>query len=186
MVSLVNTLVMQNNPGVTKLKSKIPIHKDWPKPGVNFIDINGILTDPWAYDFCIEWLKNTVFDHPPTSIVAIESRGFLFGSPIAHFFHIPLVIVRKPNKLPGELKTVSYDTEYSTDSLSIQANAPIGNRPLIVDDLLATGGTIMAVKRLLNVEKVNAAVIVNLSFLPGMNNLSNNGILCDALISYDD
>ena len=179
-------MVTQNNLGVIKLKSKIPIHKDWPKPGVNFIDINGILTDPWAYDFCVEWLKNIVFDKPPTSIVAIESRGFLFGSPIAYFFHTPLVIVRKPNKLPGQLKTITYDTEYSTDSLSMQANAPIGDRPLIVDDLLATGGTIIAVKKLLDIEKVNAAVIVNLSFLPGMKNLNDNGISCNALLSYDD
>ena len=108
------------------LKKKIPIHKDWPKPGVNFIDINGILTDSLVYDTCITWLKDLAFQKPPTSIVAIESRGFLFGSPIAHALKLPLVIVRKPNKLPGELKTITYDTEYSTDSLSIQANAPIG------------------------------------------------------------
>ena len=171
---------------LTELKNKIPVYKDWPKPGINFIDINGILTDSLAYNTCIDWLKELASKVSPTSIVAIESRGFLFGSPLATQLNLPLVIVRKPNKLPGELKTITYNTEYSTDSLSVQANAPIGDKPFIVDDLLATGGTIMAVKRLLNIEKVNAAVIVNLSFLPGMNNLNNNGILCDALISYDD
>ena len=168
------------------LKKKIPIHKDWPKPGVNFIDINGILTDSLVYDTCITWLKDLAFQKPPTSIVAIESRGFLFGSPIAHALKLPLIIVRKPNKLPGELKTITYDTEYSTDSLSIQANAPIGDRPFIVDDLLATGGTIIAVKKLLGVEQVNSAVIINLAFLPGMKSLKDNNISCEALISYDE
>lgn len=168
------------------LKKKIPIHKDWPKPGINFIDINGILTDAATYDTCITWLKDLTFQKPPTSIVAIESRGFLFGSPIAHTLKLPLVIVRKPNKLPGELKTITYDTEYSTDSLSIQANAPIGDRPLIVDDLLATGGTIIAVKKLIGIEQVNAAVIINLAFLSGMKNLKDNNISCEALISYDE
>lgn len=179
-------MVMLNNPGVIELKKKIPIHKDWPKPGINFIDVNGILTDPVSYDTCIKWLKTLAFEKPPTSIVAIESRGFLFGSPIANSLKLPLIIVRKPNKLPGELKTITYDTEYSTDSLSIQANAPIGERPLIVDDLLATGGTIIAVKKLLGVENVNAAVIINLAFLPGLKNLKDNNISCDALISYDE
>ena len=168
------------------LKKKIPIHKDWPKPGVNFIDINGILTDASVYDTCITWLKDLAFQKAPTSIVAIESRGFLFGSPIAHALKLPLIIVRKPNKLPGELKTITYDTEYSTDSLSIQANAPIGDRPFIVDDLLATGGTIIAVKKLLGVEQVNSAVIINLAFLPGMKSLKDNNISCEALISYDE
>ena len=168
------------------LKKKIPIHKDWPKPGINFIDINGILTDSLVYDTCITWLKDLAFQKPPTSIVAIESRGFLFGSPIAHALKLPLIIVRKPNKLPGELKTITYDTEYSTDSLSIQANAPIGDRPFIVDDLLATGGTIIAVKKLLGIEQVNAAVIINLAFLPGMKSLKDNNISCEALFSYDE
>lgn len=168
------------------LKKQIPIFKDWPKPGVNFIDINGILVNPFAYNTCIDWLKKIVWDHGATSIVAIESRGFVFGSPVASHLKIPLILVRKPNKLPGELKTITYDTEYSTDSLSIQANAPIGKNPLIVDDLLATGGTIVATKKLLGLEKVNAAVIIHLSFLAGLNVLKENNILCETLISYDE
>lgn len=171
---------------LSELKKKIPVHKDWPKPGINFIDINGIITDPLAYDTCIDWLKSLAFKRSPTSIVAIESRGFLFGSPIAQSLKLPLIIVRKPNKLPGQLKTISYGTEYSTDMLSIQANAPVGDRPLIVDDLLATGGTIIAVKKLLGLDKINAGVIINLSFLPGLKNLKENNISCDALISYDE
>ena len=171
---------------LTELKNKIPIHKDWPKPGVNFIDINGIITDPSAYNTCIEWLKDLALKKQSTSIVAIESRGFLFGSPVASALNIPLVIVRKPNKLPGQLKTIAYNTEYSTDLLSIQSNAPIGNNPLIVDDLLATGGTIIAVKKLIGVDEANAGVIINLAFLPGMKKLRQNDISCEYLISYDE
>lgn len=171
---------------LTELKNKIPVHKDWPKPGINFIDINGILTDSLAYNTCIDWLKELASKVSPTSIVAIESRGFLFGSPLATQLNLPLVIVRKPNKLPGELKTITYNTEYSTDSLSVQANAPIGDKPFIIDDLLATGGTIIAVKKLLGLNEVNAGVIVNLAFLSGLNNLKENNISCDYLISYDE
>ena len=168
------------------LKKQIPIYKDWPKPGINFIDINGILVNPLAFNECVEWLKNIVWNKGATSIVAIESRGFVFGSPVAAQLKIPLVLVRKPNKLPGELKTITYDTEYSTDSLSIQANAPIGKNPLIIDDLLATGGTILAVKKLLEVDKVNAAVIIELSFLLGHKLLIDNGISCNSLIQYNE
>jgi len=171
---------------LTELKNKIPIHKDWPKPGVNFIDINGIITDPLSYNICIDWLKDLAVKKQSTSIVAIESRGFLFGSPIATALKIPLIIVRKPNKLPGQLKTIAYGTEYSSDLLSIQINAPVGDNPLIVDDLLATGGTIIAVKKLIDIDEVNAAVIINLSFLPGMKKLKQNDIVCDYLISYDE
>lgn len=168
------------------LKKQIPIHKDWPKPGVNFIDINGILVNPFAFNECVEWLKHRVWDQGATSIVAIESRGFVFGSPVASQLRIPLVLVRKPNKLPGELKTITYDTEYSTDSLSIQSDAPVGKNPLIVDDLLATGGTILAVKKLLEIDKVNAAVIIKLSFLSGYKLLTDNGVSCSSLLQYDE
>ena len=168
------------------LKKQIPIYKDWPKPGVNFIDINGILVNPFAFNYCIDWLKKIALEQDVTSIVAIESRGFIFGSPVASSLKIPLVLVRKPNKLPGELKTITYNTEYSTDSLSIQSNAPVGKNPIIVDDLLATGGTILAVKKLLEIDKVNAAVIIELSFLTGYRLLKDNGISCDSLIQYDE
>ena len=171
---------------VDLLKKQIPIHKDWPKPGVNFIDINGILTNPAAFDECVNWLKKTIWKHGATSIVAIESRGFIFGSSVAAQLKLPLILVRKPNKLPGELKTITYDTEYSTDSLSIQANAPIGKNPFIIDDLLATGGTILAVKKLLDIDKVNAAVIIHLSFLSGHKLLTDNNISCESLIQYDE
>lgn len=163
------------------MKEYIPVWPNWPVEGVNFIDINGIIVRPNLFNEVTDWFVEKVKEHNATSIVAIESRGFIFGSPVSNKTNLPLVIVRKPNKLPGKLKTISYDTEYSKDELSIQIDAPIGDRPYIIDDLLATGGTLLATEQLLNKENVRCGVVVNLSFLPGCKKIKN----LDYLIDYD-
>jgi adenine phosphoribosyltransferase len=156
-----------------KMKKHIPVWPDWPIKGVNFIDITGILVRPDLFNQVIKWYINRVEEHDTTSIVAIESRGFIFGSAVASKTNLPLILVRKPNKLPGELKTVSYDTEYSKDSLSMQVDSPIGQRPYIIDDLLATGGTLLATEKLLDREHTRSGVVINLSFLPGHTKIKN-------------
>lgn len=155
------------------MKEHIPVWPNWPIEGVNFIDITGILVNPKLFNEVIDWYVNKVKEHDASSIVAIESRGFIFGSPVASRTNLPLIIVRKPNKLPGVLKTISYDTEYSKDELSIQMNSPIGERPYIIDDLLATGGTLLATQNLLEKENTRSGVVVNLSFLPGHTKIKN-------------
>ena len=170
------------------LKDYIPVVPDWPKPGVNFLDITGLLNEPKAFNTVCKWLSIQVANANATSIVAIESRGFIFAGTLARSKELPLVLVRKPNKLPGDVHTVTYDTEYSTDSLSIKTNAPVGIRPFIVDDLLATGGTILATAQLLrnnfDVDVVNAAAVIGLDFLPGHNRLVKDKIDIHTLINY--
>jgi adenine phosphoribosyltransferase len=170
------------------LKDYIPVVPNWPKPGVNFLDITGLLNEPKAFNAVCQWLSIQARAVNATSIVAVESRGFLFAGSLARSHELPLVLVRKPNKLPGDVRTVTYNTEYSTDSLSIKSNAPVGSRPFIIDDLLATGGTILATAKLLrdnfDVEVVNAVAVIGLDFLPGHNRLIQDKIDIHTLINY--
>lgn len=170
------------------LKDYIPIVPDWPNPGVNFLDITGLLNEPRAFNQAVNQLSLAVKQAGASSIVAVESRGFIFASPIAKTLELPLILVRKPNKLPGYIHTVTYDTEYSTDSLSIKTDAPVGSCPFIVDDLLATGGTILATAKLLRdnfpINRINAGVIIRLDFLSGRNRLVQDSIDVCSLINY--
>ena len=170
------------------LKSHIPMVPNWPKPGVNFLDVTGILTKPQVYNHVINQLSLQVRRYEATSLVAIESRGFLFASPMAKSLGLPLIIVRKPNKLPGAVHTITYDTEYSTDSLSIKADSPVGARPCMVDDLIATGGTLLAAASLLtkhfNVTAVTSVAVIGLDFLPGRTKLQSSGIQTHTLVDY--
>lgn len=173
------------------IKSKIPVFPNWPKPGVNFLDVTGILNDSETFNFCIKQLSEYARAHQATSIVAIESRGFIFGSPVAFLLGIPLIVVRKPNKLPGEIITNVYETEYSTDSLSVKTNSDFGSNPFIIDDLIATGGTMIATTDLIKNSfplstNIGAGVVINLSFLPGEHNLSNQGIKLNYLVNYNE
>jgi len=168
------------------LKEHLPVWPDWPKPGVNFIDICGIATKPNVFKYVNESLCQFASSHQSTSIVAIESRGFIFGSVVANYLNLPLVLVRKPNKLPGPIETIQYETEYSFDELSIQKDSPVGDRPYIIDDLLATGGTLLATSKLINKKDTRCGVIVNLSFLSGVEKLKQNNIECDFIVDYDD
>jgi adenine phosphoribosyltransferase len=171
------------------LKQFITSVPNWPKPGVNFLDITPLLENPAAFDYCTEWLVDQIRNTGATSVVAVESRGFIFGSAAARLAQVPLVLVRKAGKLPGDVYNVTYDTEYSTDTLEIKTTANPGTDPLVIDDLLATGGTFIAVNNLLrqnfNVSTVSAASIINLAFLPGAVNLTNNNIAYVSLETYE-
>lgn len=170
------------------LKDYIPVVPNWPKEGVNFLDITGLLNEPRAFNYSINQLSLIAKQSNASSIVAVESRGFIFASPVSKALGLPLIIVRKPNKLPGDLYTITYNTEYSTDSLGIKANAPVGDNPFVVDDVLATGGTILATAKLLrdnfNIKVVNAGVVIGLDFLPGYNRLIKDMINIRTLINY--
>ena len=170
------------------IRAHIPVVPDWPKPGVNFLDVTGLLITPTVYNHVVNLMSLWVQQFGATSLVAVESRGFLFASPIAKALALPLVIVRKPNKLPGDVYSVTYDTEYSTDSLSIKTNSPVGTSPCIIDDLIATGGTVLATAGLLRQhfapESVGCAAVIGLDFLPGRVNLQANDIEVYTLVDY--
>jgi adenine phosphoribosyltransferase len=168
----------------------VPIVPDWPKPGVNFFDVTGILSNPDAFDFCCSWLEFQARQYTATSLVAVESRGFVFAAPVARQLRLPLILVRKSGKLPGVTIQHSYQTEYSTDTIEMHPYATVGTHPLIVDDLLATGGTILAAARLIRNQWTNtvisAAVIINLQNLPGAASLDANNINWTGLINTNE
>ena len=168
------------------LKSIITETANWPTAGVNFLDITPILENPSVFGWCIDQLVASA--KTATSIVAVESRGFPIGAVVANRLSIPLVLVRKPGKLPGAVYSESYATEYSTDAVEIKQSANVGTHPMIIDDLLATGGTVGAVVALLkknfNPIQVSCGVLINLSFLPGQQLLRDLQIDLISLETY--
>ncbi len=122
---------------------------DFPKPGILFRDISPVLADAPAFQAVTEALSGLSRVHGATKVVGIESRGFILGSPVANRLGLPFVPCRKPGKLPAKTVQVRYDLEYGTDALELHADAVgPGDRVIIIDDLLATGGTAEACARL--------------------------------------
>lgn len=155
------------------LKQVIRTVDDFPKPGVKFLDVTSILEDPTAFRKTINWLVKQSAIHNIDCIVAVDARGFIWGSALASEIQAPLYLARKPGKLPGNVVTKEYDTEYSTASLSMLKDINIFGNVMVVDDILATGGTLNAVGELLtehwNIKpsKQLHATLACLDFLPG-------------------
>lgn len=145
------------------LKEHVRTIPDFPKKGIMFRDITTLISHPKAFKESIDLLVKKFKNKKIDAIVAVESRGFIFGSALAYKMGVGFIPVRKKGKLPGKVISVSYDLEYGTDTLEIHDNAiKPGSRVLIVDDLLATGGTVKAVTELVN--KVGGK-IVGIGFL---------------------
>src|SRR5438128_6481141 len=136
------------------LKSKIRHVPDFPKAGILFYDITTLLQDPAGFRMAVDSLALPFVDRGIDMVVAIESRGFIFGSAVAYRLGAGFIPVRKKGKLPYKTKSVTYQLEYGSDTLEIHEDAVAPNsRVLIVDDLLATGGTVRAVADLLSSQK---------------------------------
>ncbi len=126
---------------------KIP---DFPKPGILFYDITSILIRPEAFRYCIERMRRLYEGAGLTAVAAVESRGFLFAAPFAHEMGLPLVLLRKKGKLPGETYRIQFKLEYGEDTIEVHKSDVLpGARILLVDDLIATGGTLKAACSLL-------------------------------------
>ena len=145
---------------------KVP---DFPKPGVLFYDITSIFTNPPAYKFVVDSMLELYKNQQVDGVIAIESRGFLLGSCFAVSRGVPLVLARKKGKLPGKTIAVSYDLEYGSATLEIhEEDLALGKRWLIIDDLVATGGTLAAVAQMIEGhggEVVGIFSIIGLPFL---------------------
>ncbi len=169
------------------LKKLIREVSDFPKEGINFYDITTLLQDADGFKQTIDALVEQVKDEKIDTVIGIESRGFIFGTPVAYQLGAGFIPVRKPNKLPWEKVSVSYDLEYGQDTLEMHRDAVgDGHNVLIVDDLLATGGTARAVADL--VEKVGGNIVkmlfvIELDFLGGRDKL--NGYEIASLLNYD-
>jgi len=170
------------------LKTYIRDVADFPQPGVLFRDITPLLQNPAAYRYAIDELTKRIAPLSPDAIVAIESRGFLFGAPVAQQLDVPFVPVRKAGKLPAERMSVEYALEYGESQLDIHVDAlERGQRAVVVDDLLATGGTAAATAKLielLGASVVGMAFVVELTFLRGREQLSGYDVM--TLVCYDE
>jgi adenine phosphoribosyltransferase len=168
------------------LKSKIRVIEDFPVKGISYKDITTLLADGEAYNESIDLLIEAFKDVSYDLIVAPEARGFLVGAPMAIKTGKPFIPIRKKGKLPYKTLTYEYELEYGTDELQVHSDAiKQGDRVLIVDDLLATGGTVNAVTKM--VEKLGGTVegigfLIELDFLKGRELL--NEYLVESLIHY--
>ncbi|MCL2601505.1 MAG: adenine phosphoribosyltransferase [Treponema sp.] len=146
---------------------KIP---DFPKKGILFYDITSILAKPEAFLYCIESMVDIYTDKEIDAVAAIEARGFLFAAPFAARMGIPLLPIRKKGKLPGITLSKKYDLEYAQAEIEVhQEDVPAGKRVLLVDDLIATGGTLNAARALLNAGGAIVPEIFGVLGLPFLN-----------------
>ncbi len=168
------------------LKDHIRGIPDFPKPGILFYDISTLLRHADAWQVAMGRMANAVRAHHPHLIAGIESRGFLMAAPLAVKLGCGFIMIRKRGKLPGATVGLDYALEYGTDRVEIQADAVIpGQRVVVVDDLLATGGTMAAgISLLRQVGAVvpAAAAMIELTFLNGRQRLD---VPCETLVSYD-
>ena len=145
---------------------KVP---DFPKPGILFYDITSVLTNPDAFRFCLDSMVKIYKPERLDAVAAIESRGFLFAAPLCDRLGVPLVLVRKKGKLPGKTRAKRYQLEYGEAEIEMHASdIPEGGRVLIVDDLIATGGTVKAAAQLLEeggARAVGVFAVIGLPFL---------------------
>lgn len=160
---------------------------DFPKPGVMFRDISPLIADTQAFKFAIKQFSRYANQSEFTHIMAIESRGFIFASALAITMSKPLLLARKPNKLPSVSHRQSYGLEYGQDALEIQAQIiPAQAKVLIIDDVVATGGTLLAAVELLRQAKIDivgALSLLEIADLAGNSRLLENGISAYSILS---
>lgn len=168
------------------LGDKIRVIPDFPKEGISFKDITTVLQDKDAYRYTVDTLADICREWNPDLVVGPEARGFVIGAPLAYHLGVGFVPVRKPGKLPGDTEFFEYDLEYGKDALEIHRDAiQPGQRVVIADDLLATGGTSLATAKL--VEKLGGIVVgivfvIELSYLNGKEKLEEYRV--STLVQY--
>ena len=146
---------------------KVP---DFPKKGILFYDITSVLAKPEAFQYCVECMMDIYRDEHIDGVAAIEARGFLFAAPFAVRMGIPLLPIRKKGKLPGITLSKKYDLEYAQAEIEVhKEDVPVGKRILLIDDLIATGGTLNAARALLNAGGAQVPHIFGVVGLPFLN-----------------
>ncbi|MCD4707265.1 MAG: adenine phosphoribosyltransferase [Candidatus Sabulitectum sp.] len=162
---------------------------DFPKEGIVFKDVTTVLTHPGALGDSVTHLLGILEDIEFDAVAAVESRGFMFGGIVADRMGIPLVLIRKPGKLPADVISEDYTLEYGTNTIEMHCNSLArGSKVLIIDDLVATGGTALATAELIRrdgSEPVAAAFLMDLRFLGGAQKLEDAGVPVRSLIKID-
>ncbi len=171
-----------------QLQALVRTIPDFPQPGVQFRDISTLLADGLGFAASVKAMADIARPLQPDRIIAIDARGFLFGAPVAVALGAGVIPARKKGKLPGATLGVDYDLEYGTDRLELHVGAVLpGHRALIVDDLIATGGTAMACVKLLRdagAEVVGAVFAIDLPDLGGADRLRAAGVTVESLMSF--
>ncbi|MAG20188.1 adenine phosphoribosyltransferase [archaeon] len=171
------------------IKEKIKTYPNWPKEGVMFRDINSLLNDPEGFGRLIDLLVERYKDMDIDIIAGIESRGFITGSVLAHKLGKSFVLIRKPGKLPGETISEEYTLEYGTDKVEIQKDViKEGDKVLLADDLIATGGTCLASAKLIKKLKgdiVECSFVIGLPDLKGTDKLKEEGLEVFTLVEFE-
>lgn len=168
------------------LKDHIRQIPDFPKPGINFFDISTLIGHPEAWKTAIDRMADDLRNYNPTHVAGIDARGFLVAAPLAIALNCGVIMLRKPGKLPGDTASHAYELEYGSDSIEIQKDAVRKeDRVVLVDDLLATGGTMAAAAALLKGSGATVAAsacLIELTFLKGRDRLD---MPCHTLLAYD-
>jgi adenine phosphoribosyltransferase len=168
------------------LKEHIRQIPDFPKPGILFYDISTLLQRPDAWQVAIDRMAESVAAHRPDRLVGIESRGFIFAAPLALRLGVGLAMVRKRGKLPGSVVAHAYSLEYGNDTIEISADLmPARSRIVIIDDLIATGGTAAATVDLLRKIDAEVAAAVFLIELTGLNGRDRLDVPVTSLLAYE-
>lgn len=171
-----------------QIKSRIAAIQDYPKPGITFRDITPLLQNGKAFAACVDHLAARYRNRNITQIAAIEARGFIFGAALAKALNCGLTLLRKPGKLPGQIISQRYQLEYGEDELQMRRDClSQADNVVIVDDLLATGGTVSAATMLVQQTQatiVEAAFVVTLDELPGEQKLQQQGVACYTLCRF--
>lgn len=162
---------------------------DFPKKGILFLDVTTALKDAEAFDKSMKFLYETFKNEKVDYVAGMESRGFIYGATLANMLHVGFIPIRKPNKLPAETIKEDYTLEYGTNTIEMHKDAiKPGDRVLIIDDLLATGGTAVAACNLVQRvggEVVATAFIIELNPLKGREKIEARGIRCISMLDYD-
>lgn len=171
----------------SRLRAAIRTIPDFPKPGIEFKDITTVLIEPRLFRETLDALTEWTRGKSAQKVIGVDARGFLFAAPVADRLGLGLIPVRKPGKLPFRTLQEAYDLEYGTNALEMHADAVgDGDRVVVIDDLLATGGTVRAATRLVKAlggEIVGAGFVVELGFLGGRSQLDDYE--CYSLINFD-
>jgi adenine phosphoribosyltransferase len=174
------------------IQDNLKIYKDWPKQGINYLNTVDICRDPDLFWHTVQWYNQVSDSIDARAIFAADARGFLWAAPIAYKRQLALHVVRKKGKMPGDLISREYELEYGTDTLEVaRVNKPHGT-VLIVDDVLATGGTAEAICKLLHegigieYKDMVVATLLNITFLPGEKKLNDLGVGVVNLIDINE
>lgn len=171
--------------------SALPTYHNWPKEGINYLNTVDLCTSPTAFRESTDWYYNIGAIYDVDYIFAADARGFIWASPVAYRLGVPLHVVRKKGKMPGDLISREYELEYGTDVLELRKFTYKAGSVLIIDDVLATGGTAEAICKLVHelgvhYNSMTVACLLNISFLSGKQKLLDLGAKVETLIDVNE